>query len=46
GGIIPGPDIDKLKEAGVSELFTPGSTMASITDWLSAALDARETTVA
>jgi methylmalonyl-CoA mutase C-terminal domain/subunit len=42
GGIIPGPDIEKLKAAGVSELFTPGSTMVSITDWLAAALDARE----
>ncbi len=42
GGIIPGPDIEKLKEQGVAALFTPGSTMASITDWLAEALDARE----
>jgi methylmalonyl-CoA mutase, C-terminal domain len=42
GGIIPQPDIDKLKAMGVAELFTPGSTMASITDWLATALDARE----
>jgi methylmalonyl-CoA mutase C-terminal domain/subunit len=42
GGIIPQPDIDKLKGLGVAELFTPGSTMASITDWLAQALDARE----
>ena len=42
GGIIPQPDIVKLKELGVAELFTPGSTMVSITEWLAAALDARE----
>jgi methylmalonyl-CoA mutase, C-terminal domain len=42
GGIIPQPDIDKLKAAGVAELFTPGSTMASISEWLTQALDARE----
>ena len=42
GGIIPQPDIVKLKEAGVAELFTPGSTMASISDWLQSALDARD----
>ena len=42
GGIIPQPDIDKLKAQGVAELFTPGSTMASISAWLQQALDARE----
>ena len=42
GGIIPQPDIDLLKEQGVAELFTPGSTMASISEWLQQALDARE----
>jgi len=42
GGIIPQPDIDKLKEQGVAELFTPGSTMASITEWLARTLDERE----
>ncbi|MEN3272726.1 MAG: isobutyryl-CoA mutase small subunit, partial [Actinomycetota bacterium] len=42
GGIIPKPDIDALKAQGVAELFTPGSTMASISDWLARALDARE----
>jgi methylmalonyl-CoA mutase, C-terminal domain len=42
GGIIPQPDIDKLKAMGVAELFTPGSTMASISEWLTQALDARE----
>jgi methylmalonyl-CoA mutase C-terminal domain/subunit len=42
GGIIPGPDIATLEAAGVSRLFTPGSTMDSITTWLEAALDERE----
>ena len=42
GGIIPQPDIAVLKQQGVAELFTPGSTMASISEWLTKALDARE----
>ena len=42
GGIIPDPDIAALKEQGVSEIFTPGATMVSITDWLASALDSRE----
>jgi methylmalonyl-CoA mutase C-terminal domain/subunit len=42
GGIIPGPDIATLEAAGVSRLFTPGSTMDSITTWLEDALDERE----
>jgi methylmalonyl-CoA mutase C-terminal domain/subunit len=42
GGIIPGPDIEALKAQGVAELFTPGSTMQSITDWLAHTLDTRE----
>jgi methylmalonyl-CoA mutase, C-terminal domain len=41
GGIIPEPDIAKLEDAGVSAIFTPGASMASITDWLEEALDAR-----
>jgi methylmalonyl-CoA mutase, C-terminal domain len=42
GGIIPDTDIATLKERGVAELFTPGATMASITEWLERTLDARE----
>jgi methylmalonyl-CoA mutase C-terminal domain/subunit len=42
GGIIPGPDITTLEAAGVSRLFTPGSTMDAITSWLEVALDERE----
>jgi methylmalonyl-CoA mutase C-terminal domain/subunit len=41
GGIIPERDIAKLEEAGVAAIFTPGASMASITDWLQEALDAR-----
>jgi len=37
GGIIPDADIPKLKAMGVAAIFTPGATMASITDWLTEA---------
>src|SRR5437764_7489806 len=40
GGIIPDADIPPLKEMGVAEIFTPGSSMASITEWLTQALEA------
>ena len=43
GGIIPDPDVAALKQQGVAEIFTPGTTMASITEWLAQALDDRET---
>jgi methylmalonyl-CoA mutase cobalamin-binding domain/chain len=42
GGIIPDADIPKLKEMGAAAIFTPGSSMASITEWLQGALEARE----
>ena len=41
GGIIPDADIPKLKEMGVAAIFTPGSSMASITEWLKEALEAK-----
>src|SRR5205807_10372377 len=41
GGIIPDADIAKLKEMGVAAIFTPGSSMASITEWLRQALEER-----
>lgn len=44
GGIIPEPDVVTLRQQGVAEVFTPGATMASITEWLAAALDGREVT--
>ncbi len=34
GGIIPQDDIPKLKEAGVSQVFLPGTTTQSIVDWI------------
>ena len=42
GGIIPDTDIATLKDLGVAELFNPGTTMDTITDWLAAALAERE----
>src|SRR4051794_1218425 len=42
GGIIPDADIAPLKEMGVAEVFTPGTSMASISAWLEQALDDRE----
>ena len=34
GGIIPDEDISKLQEAGVAAIFTPGTPMAEIVDWV------------
>lgn len=34
GGIIPEEDIPKLKEAGIKEIFTPGSSLEKITQWV------------
>jgi methylmalonyl-CoA mutase, C-terminal domain len=34
GGIIPQEDIGPLKEAGVAAIFTPGTTMAEIVEWV------------
>jgi methylmalonyl-CoA mutase, C-terminal domain len=42
GGIIPEADIAQLKELGVAEIFTPGASMASITEWLTGALQGRD----
>jgi methylmalonyl-CoA mutase C-terminal domain/subunit len=41
GGIIPDADITELEAAGVAAIFTPGASMASITEWLQGALEAR-----
>ena len=40
GGIIPDRDIPGLKQAGVDEIFLPGSTTKSIVDYLYARLAA------
>ena len=42
GGVIPSADIDALKQMGVAEVFTPGSSLAGICRWLSDTLDERE----
>ena len=34
GGIIPEKDIEKLKEIGVGELFTPGAATTEIADYI------------
>ena len=34
GGIIPDADIAPLKELGVAEVFTPGTTTTAIVDWV------------
>jgi methylmalonyl-CoA mutase C-terminal domain/subunit len=42
GGIIPDDDIATLRDHGVAAVFTPGSPLGSITEWLASALDSRE----
>src|SRR3954471_15805661 len=39
GGIIPEADMEPLRAAGVARLFTPGTPLQDISDWLTAALD-------
>ena len=34
GGIIPDDDIPRLKQLGVSEIFTPGSSTQDIVQWI------------
>jgi methylmalonyl-CoA mutase C-terminal domain/subunit len=34
GGIIPDDDIAELKRRGVAQLFTPGTPLKDIVDWL------------
>jgi methylmalonyl-CoA mutase C-terminal domain/subunit len=34
GGIIPDEDIAELKRLGVAEIFTPGTPLQGIVDWL------------
>ena len=46
GGIIPDADISPLKEQGVAAIFTPGTPMQAIVDWLAGALDGREQSLA
>ncbi|MCU0657597.1 MAG: cobalamin B12-binding domain-containing protein [Polyangiaceae bacterium] len=34
GGIIPEEDFPRLREAGVAGLFTPGTTLGAIVEWV------------
>lgn len=34
GGIIPDDDVERLRAAGVKGIFTPGTTLAAIVDWV------------
>lgn len=34
GGVIPDSDIPKLKEAGIAAIFTPGTPLRAITEWI------------
>ena len=36
GGVIPETDIPALKEAGVAEVFTPGTPTSAIVDFIKA----------
>jgi methylmalonyl-CoA mutase C-terminal domain/subunit len=34
GGIIPDDDLERLRAAGVKGIFTPGTTLTAIVDWV------------
>lgn len=36
GGIIPDADFERLNQAGVSKVFTPGTTLGEIVTWVDA----------
>ncbi len=40
GGTIPSDDIPELKELGVAEVFTPGSSVQEIVDYIEGAVPA------
>ena len=46
GGIIPDEDIAELKKLGVAELFTPGTPLQDIVDWLRARFPEKASTPA
>ncbi len=41
GGIIPDDDIPRLKNLGVAEIFTPGSSTQDIVQWIRGHIQAR-----
>jgi len=34
GGVIPDQDIETLKQAGLAEIFTPGTSLHDIAEWV------------
>lgn len=42
GGIIPEQDMPVLYEAGIKAIFTPGTPLDSIVDWINKNITARE----
>lgn len=42
GGIVPKPDIEKLKQAGVQQIFLPGTTTTEVIEWVRSNIKARE----
>jgi len=41
GGVIPEDDIPALKEAGISEVFTPGTSTEEIVSWVKSNIQPR-----
>ena len=42
GGIIPDQDFQKLYDAGIKEIFTPGASLGSILEWIRMNIKPRE----
>ena len=42
GGIIPDQDFQKLYDAGIKEIFTPGASLDSILEWIRTNIKPRE----
>ncbi|MFW6147170.1 MAG: cobalamin B12-binding domain-containing protein [Thermodesulfobacteriota bacterium] len=41
GGIFPEEDIPKLKEAGIKEIFTPGTPLSEVVQWVETNVEPR-----
>ena len=42
GGIFPEEDIPKLKEAGIKEIFTPGTPLSEVVSWVEEHVEPRD----
>ena len=42
GGIFPEEDIPRLKEAGIREIFTPGTTLSEVVRWVEEHVEPRD----